>query len=247
MRMPHERNARACTIAVTLKDPAMGDVDGALAAYAPFVAELAKDVASAAQYYQREEYKKDAFAKGKELDKKLREGFAKLDEMQEKLHVAMVAWRKDHPHDGSKMEEGEKLSRGAMDDARDVYMLVAMKKADGEAWKGALEKLDKSVEGLKAFAGAHATDTWSRIMSTPLEAFVKTTKEAKVGPDKTFEAEAFLSLVNNFVGIIESRQRSVSRASMSRPQMPMQPPIQPAAGLPPASVMAPAPPPPAHP
>src|SRR5262249_49654977 len=131
-RMPHERNARACSIAVTLKEPAMGDVDGAIAAYAPFASELAKDIAQAAQYYQKEEYKKDSFVKGKELDKKLREGFAKLDEMQEKLRTATTAWRKDHAPDASKMEEGEKLSRAALEDARELYMLVILKKADGE-------------------------------------------------------------------------------------------------------------------
>ena len=45
----------------------MGDVDAALAAFAPFAVELAKDIATAQNYYQREEYKKDSFAKGKEL------------------------------------------------------------------------------------------------------------------------------------------------------------------------------------
>ena len=153
LRMPHERNARACTIAAGLKEPSMGDVDTAMGAYAPFAFELAKDVTVAAQYYQREEYKKDAFAKGKELDKKLREGFAKLDEMQDKMHAAIFAWHKDHAPDASKMGDGEKLARATLDDAREVFMLVAMKKAEGEAWKSALAKLDKSVDALKAYAG----------------------------------------------------------------------------------------------
>jgi Protein of unknown function (DUF3829) len=223
--MPYERNARACSIAVSLKDPAMGDVDVAMAAYAPVAAELSKDVVAASQYYQHEEYKKDSFAKGKELDKKLRENFAKLDEAQEKLHTALTAWRKDHPTDTSKMEEGEKLGRVTFDDARDIYLLVLAKKADGEAWKGALDKLDKSVEALKAFATAHPTDAWGRVLTTPLEAFVKTAKESKITPDKTFDADSVNTLVTNFVGIIEGRQRAVSRGAMNRPQiMPQVPP-----------------------
>ena len=73
MRAPHERNARACTAAMALKEPAMGDVDAAVATYATFAIELAKDITAAHQYYVREEYKNDSFAKGKELDKKLRD------------------------------------------------------------------------------------------------------------------------------------------------------------------------------
>ncbi len=125
MRMPHERNARACTAAVALKEPAMGDVDAALAAFAPFAVELAKDITTAQQYYSREEYTKDAFAKGKELDKKLRDEFSKLDELQEKLRAALGAWRKDHAPDASKMADGEKLrGRPALDDAREVFLML---------------------------------------------------------------------------------------------------------------------------
>lgn len=228
LRMPHERNARACTIAANLKDPPMGDVDTAMAAYAPYAFELAKDVTVAAQYYQREEYKKDAFAKGKELDKKLREGFAKLDEMQEKMHAALVAWHKDHAPDASKMGDGEKLARAALDDARDAFLLVAMKKAEGEPWKSAMEKLDKSVDALKAYGSAHQMDTWTRIMSTPIDAFVKAMKESKPNADKTFDAEAFLTVVQRFVGLVEARQRCVSRA-MAHPALLPTLPVQPTA------------------
>jgi hypothetical protein len=238
-RMPYERNARACTIADRLKEPPMGDVDTAMAAYAPFALELARNVTLAAQYYQREEYKKDSFAKGKELDKKLREGFAKLDEMQEKMHAAIVAWHKDHPPDASKMAEGEKPARAALDDARDVFMLVAMKKADGEGYKSALEKLEKSADALKTYAGGHQMDTWSRVMSTPIETFLKTAKESKVTPDKTFDAEAFLTLVQNFVGLVEARQRCVSRGAMAHPAMvPQVPPGAPVEPTPPVAPTA---------
>lgn len=219
MRAPHERNARACTAAVALKEPAMGDVDTAVNAYATFALELAKDIAAAHTYYSREEYKKDSLAKGKELDKKLREQFGKLDEMQSKLGAAIAAWRSQHPADASKMEEGEKVARAALDDAREVFTLVAFKKADGDAWKGAVDKLDKSIAALKTFSEGHAADPWAKIMLAPFDVFAKTVKESKITADKTFDSEAFLGLVANFTGLIEARQRAVSRQAMARPQV----------------------------
>jgi hypothetical protein len=229
MRAPHERNARACTAAVALKEPAMGDVDAAAAAFAPFAVDLAKDITSAYQYYQREEYKKDSFAKGKELDKKLREGFAKLDDLSDKLGAALGAWRKAHPPDVTKMDEGEKVSRAALDDARDVYMLVMTKKADGEAWKTALDKLDKSIDATKKFAADHTADVWGKIMSSAFDAFLKTAKESKVTADKTFESEPFLTFVSNFTGLIEARQRAISRSVMAKAQAAPPPPAESAA------------------
>jgi hypothetical protein len=219
LRAPHERNARACTAAVALKEPAMGDVDTAISAYATFALELAKDIAAGHAYYSREEYKKDNFAKGKELDKKLREEFGKLDEMQSKLGAALTAWRSQHPLDTSKMEEGEKTARAAIDDAREVFTLVAFKKADGEAWKSALEKLDKGIAALKTFADGHAADPWAKITLAPFEVFAKTVKDSKITADKTFDSDAFLTLVANFTSLVESRQRAISRQAMARPQI----------------------------
>jgi hypothetical protein len=238
MRIMHERYARSCSSAVPLKEPAMGDVDAQVAAFAPFAVELAKDVTAAEMYYQKEEYTKDNFAKGKEFDKKLREGFAKLDELSDKLGNAVEIWRKDHPADASKWDEGEKISRSVIDDARTVLMAVVHKKADGEAWKAAVDKLDKSSAALKAFADGHATDNWSKIMAAPVEAFVKVVKEAKVTHDKGFESGAYLQLVSSFSNLLDSKQRAVSRAL--RPPM-SPPPGEAAAHPPPAAAPAPAP------
>jgi hypothetical protein len=220
MRAPHERNARACTAAVALKDPAMGEVDAAVAAFAPFAVELAKDITTTNQYYQREEHKKDGFAKGKELDKKLRDGFAKLDELHDKLGAALNGWRKEHPADASKREEGEKMARETVDGARDIFVMVAYRKVEPDAYKAALDKLEKSIENMKAYAAAHAADPWAKIMAAPFEAFLKTAKDSKVTADKTFEAEAYLTLVSNFTGLIEARQRAISRTLMAKPAAP---------------------------
>jgi hypothetical protein len=233
-RIMHERYARSCTSTVPLKEPAMGDVDVQMGAYAPFAVELAKDITLAEQYYQKEEYTKDNFAKGKELDKKLREGFAKLDEASEKLGAAIDVWRAQHPSDASKWEEGEKAARPVLDDARDVLMAVVRKKADGDAWKAAVDKLDKGFAGLKTFADAHPADNWSKIMTAPIEAFVKVVKGAKITHDKTFDSDSYLQLISSFSGLLDSRQRAISRS--------LRPSIAPPGEAPPSPSAAPEPP-----
>lgn len=217
LRAPHERNARACTAAVGLKEPAMAGIDESLATYAPFAVELAKDIAAATSYYQREEYKKDAFAKGKELHKKLLEEFGKLDEQQSKLAAVVDAYRKDHVPDTSKMEEGEKTVNEALAASRSVVMALAEKKVDVAAYKANVEKLEKTAEALKTFSAARPNDMWSKMMIGPLDAFVRAAKEAKVS-EKGFGSEDFLNIITSFTNLIEIRQRGLQKALNTRNQ-----------------------------
>jgi hypothetical protein len=230
LRAPHERNARACTVAAGLKEPAMTDVDAALKDFAPFAQDLAKTIAQAQTYYQREEHKKDNFEKGKEYHKKLKDGFAKLDEQHDKLAKAVAEWRKSHAHDLSKADEGEKLAWTAVDDAREV-MLVAVGAFDAEAFKKALEKAEKSAEALKTFAGANATDPWGKIVSPSLEAFVRNAKDAaEKATGKDLPKDNYLQLVTSFTSLVEARHRALSRSlivknnpNADKPGMPNRP------------------------
>ena len=238
LRAPHERNARACTAALALKEPVMAGVDEALAVFGPYAVELAKDIATATSYYQREEYKKDSFAKGKDLHKKLLEEFAKLDEQEEKLAAALDTYRKAHVADPAKMDEGEKVAVATFEDARRVVMILAEKKADPAAHKANVEKLDKSVEALKTFSASHASDNWSKIMAAPFEAFLRASKEAKV-TDKGVGAEDYLNLVTSFTSLVEARQRGLQRAMITKGQVTQ---LNPAQGMAPqANSAAPAP------
>ncbi len=241
LRAPHERNARACTASMSLKEPAMAGVDEVLAAYAPFSVELAKDIAAATSYYQREEYKKDGFARGKELHKKLLEGFGKLDEQQSKLAAAIDTYRKAHVPDATRMDEGEKITSEAFEDARKVVMVLADKKIDLVAHKANVDKLEKSVEALKTFSSSHPTDTWSKIMGGPFDAFLRASKEARIS-EKGVGAEDFLTLVTSFTtGLVESRQRALQRAMITKGQVaPLAPPTM-AGSAAPADPAAPAP------
>jgi hypothetical protein len=212
-RAPHERNARACTAAASLKDPAMGDLDGVLKDYAPFAMELAKDIATASNYYNRKEYEKDSFEKGKTLHKKLVESFAKLDEMHDKLGAAVKAWREANKPDSSKWTEGQKLASAALETAMSAVSALA-NKPDPEAFKAAVTKLETEGEALKKFAEANATDPWGKIISIPVENFLKTAKEAQAKvTDKGLEPETQLVLVGNLVSIIEARQRAISKSN----------------------------------
>ena len=222
LRAPHERNARACSVAAGLKDVAMGDVDTALQAYAPFAMELAKNIATATTYYQREEYKKDSFAKGKELHKQLVDGFNKLDEMSGKLGDALDAWRKAHPADPAKQDEGEKVAMAAFADARDAMTSAAMKKPNAQGFKDAAGKLEKSLDALKQFASSHPTDPWSKMMVPSLESMLKAVKEAESKvTEKGTDGDTLLMLTNSFVSVIEARYRALSRSTTMKAAPPV--------------------------
>jgi hypothetical protein len=231
LRAPHERNARACTVAAGLKEPAMADVDAALKDFAPFALELSRNVAAASVYYQREEYTKDKFEKGKDLHKKLVADFAKLDELSDKLAAAIAAHREKNPVDTSKLEDGEKAVLQAYTDSRAILGLLVAKKVDAAAYKAAVAAIEKSVEGLKtvgskAAADAKAAndpknvnDTWAKITTPAFEAFLKSVRDAEAKiTDKGLPSDAFLQVVNSFTAVIEAKHRALSRTLIAKGQ-----------------------------
>jgi hypothetical protein len=219
-RAPHERNARACTVALSLKEPAMTDVDAALAEYAPFATELAKNIAAAANYYQREEYKKDSFAKGKELHAKLLADFQKLDAHSDKLGVAVSAWHASHLPDLAKAEEGQKEALTALEDARALMLMLTSKNVDPAAEKTALQKLETSAEALKTYGSTHPTDPWAKIMEPALAGFIRDVKaaEPKLTGQGISSPALFLPVVTSFVSVIEGKHRALSRSLMAKSQ-----------------------------
>ncbi|TKD09202.1 DUF3829 domain-containing protein [Polyangium fumosum] len=229
MRAPHERNARACTVAADLKEPAMPDIDAALTTFAPFSLELSRNIAAASVYYQREEYSKDKFERGKELHKKLVADFAKLDENADKLGSAIAAWHKEHPVDMAKLDEGERLVLTAYDRARGLVLSVLAKKIDTAAYKEGVAALAKDIEAIKTFGTNNTSDPWARITVPPLSAFQKAAEEAQAKiSDKGIEPDGFLPLVNGFTSVIEAKHRALSRALTAKGQVvePKGPPMR---------------------
>lgn len=220
LRAPHERHARACTVAVSLKNPAMPEVDEVLAEYAPFASDLAKNIAAAMNYYHREEYKKDKFEKGKELHKKLLEGFEKLDAHSEKLGAAVAAWHAAHPPDLANAGEGQKAAIAALEDARALMILLHSKTVDVAAAKAALEKLEKSTAEFKTYSTSHATDPWAKIMMPAFEKFIAEVKaaEPKLTDKGITSPELHLPVITKFVALVEGKQRSLSRTLTTKQQ-----------------------------
>lgn len=230
LRAPHERNARACTVAAGLKEPAMADVDAALKDFAPFALELSRNIASASVYYQREEYTKDKFEKGKDLHKKLVADFAKLDEHSDKLGAAINAHREKNPVDPSKLEEGEKAVVQAYSDARGIVGLLVAKKVDTAAYKAALANLEKSVGAVKEIGQKNGNDVWAKITTPSLEAFLKGIRDAESKlTDKGLPSDAFLQVVNTFTAVIEAKHRALSRSLIAKGQT-MEPQAGPGVG-----------------
>ncbi len=219
-RAPHERNARACTVALSLKEPAMPDVDTALAEYAPFATDLAKTIASAANYYQREEHKKDSFAKGKELHAKLIADFQKLDAHSDKLGLAVSSWHSSHMPDLAKADEGEKAAITALEDARALMVMLSSKNVDPAAVKTALQKVETSAAALKTHGTTHQTDPWSKIMTPALDGFLRDVKaaEPKLTDQGISSPALFLPVVTSFVSVIEGKHRALSRSLMAKGQ-----------------------------
>ncbi len=226
LRAPHERNARACTVAAGLKEPAMADVDAALKDFAPFALELSRNIATASVYYQREEYTKDKFEKGKDLHKKLVADFGKLDELSDKLGAAINAAREKSAVDTSKLDENEKAVLQAYNDARGIIAQLIAKKIDPAAYKTALESLEKSVGTVKELGTKNANDTWSKITTPAFEALLKGARDAEPKlTDKGLPSDVFLQLVNTFTAVIEAKHRALSRALIAKGQT-----IEPQAG-----------------
>lgn len=217
MRVPHDRNARACTVAAGLKTFAMPGVDEALAAFAPFAVELARDLTAASAYYQREEYKNDAFAKGKEYHKKLLAQFEKLDELSDKLGAEIAAWRKAHAPDPAKQDEGEKIAGEAFNTAREVMLAVLPKKIDVAAYKERMAQYEKAAEALKTFGTTNTSDNWPKYLGPSIDAFVKTAKDAESKiSDKGIQSEAFYNLINGYTAIVEANYRALARSMMAK-------------------------------
>ncbi len=242
MRVPHDRNARACTVAAGLKNFAMPGVDEALAAFAPFAVELARDLTAASGYYQREEYKTDSFAKGKEYHKKLLAQFEKLDELSDKLGTEIAAWRKGHMPDPAKQDAGEKAADNAFNLARELMLAVIVKKIDTAAFKDKLAQYEKAAEELKTHGSANPNDNWSKYLGPSVDAFVKTAKDAESKiSEKGIQSEAYFNMINGYTSIIEANYRALARSIMAKSPGGVPLELKPRMLTPPASAAVPNP------
>ncbi len=212
--IPYDRFARSCTVAAGIKAPESPELDGALAEYAPWVVQLSKDLSTANMYYQKEDYKSDDFAKGKELHGKIVEGFKKLDEMQKKLEKGLADFEQKNPYDRQSWPESQKLSFAATDAARDVYVELQADKVDVAKVKAALDKLGQANDALKKYGEDHkdANDPFVRIVVPSIEIMIKQAQDIVAKPDfKAPEPADMVALTTYFTRVLEGSNRGVTR------------------------------------
>lgn len=212
--IPYDRFARSCTVAAGIKAPESPEFDAAMAEYAPWVVQLSKDLSTANMYYQKEDFKSDDFAKGKELHKNLVAQFEKLDDMQKKLGAALADFRQKNPYDMQSWPESQKLSFAATDASRDLFVELEADKVDVAKVKAAIEKTEQANAALKKYGDDHkdANDPFVRIVVPSIEIMVKQAHEIIEKPDfKAPEAPDMVALTTYFTRVLEGSNRGVTR------------------------------------
>jgi hypothetical protein len=216
--VPFGRNVRSCIAAVALRDPDFGEADAAVAAYVAVARDLSGDLETARSYYRQENYKADQLALGNELHTRLVAGFEKLDALHDRLGAALDARRKALPPRA--MEDGERLARTAVDDAGEVVRLVVAAKLDAKALSAATDRLARSADALAARLTASPDDFWAKIVSSPLLDFRKTAAALRQAGGRRVESATVELVVQQMVGLIEARQRSIARTALAKAPAP---------------------------
>ncbi len=205
-QVPYERFARSCNVAATLKEPASPELDAAVKEYSDYVLPLSKKLSEANAYYQKEDFKADDFAKGKEYHKDIVEGFKKLDDQLKKLRDALDKFEAANPIKQDDYTESQKLSEAVLVASREIVVKLDA----GESAKDALAKLEAANEALKKFGEAHKDDKdpWATIVppsANQLIEHVKTLGDAKAAPEKVVTA------INLYTRVLEANHRSLTR------------------------------------
>ena len=217
--IPYDRFARSCTVAAGIKVPETPEFDAVMAEYAPYIVQLSKDLGAANMYYQREDFKTDEFAKGKEFHGKLVEGFKKLDELQKKLGAALADFKSKNAYDTKEWGDSQKLSFAAMDASRDLFLDFGAEKLDLAKLKVDYDKAELANGALKKWGEDHkdSNDPFMRIVVPAIEIMLKQCKEMMEKPDtKAPIPSDVVALTTYFTRVLEANNRSVTRLLAER-------------------------------
>ncbi|HTJ82996.1 MAG TPA: DUF3829 domain-containing protein, partial [Polyangiaceae bacterium] len=207
-QVPYERFARSCNVAATLKEPASPELDAALKEYSDFVLPLSKKLNEANAYYQKEDFKSDDFAKGKEFNKDIKDGFGKLDDQLKKLRDALDKFEAANPIKKDDYTESQKLSDAVVTASRDVILKLDA----GESSRDALTKLEAATDALKKFGDDHKDDKdpWATIVPPSAMQLVEFDKPLADDPKAVTSAKV-VSAINLYTRILEANHRSLTR------------------------------------
>lgn len=215
-RMPYERHARTCTVAMNLKEPAMEGVDAAVAAFGPFAVGLGKDIATIDAYFAGDA-KKDQGAQAKTLHEKLTASFGRLDDLHGALFAAVNTWRASHPADPKDHSPGRKLGSTVYEHARALMTELISKTPDKGKLKSGWASYEASVVALQEHAKANANDPWPTIMLKALDQWQGKAKElAESG--KALTTDELFDLVPSFTQVIEARHRALAKELAQKAQ-----------------------------
>jgi len=211
-RLPYQRYVHSCTLAKNVPGAEDPKIDDPLKTYEEYVSGLNKLLQQASQYYQRKEYEKDQFVKGKDLHKQLTESFAKLDERIDAFGAAVVEWRKGLAKIPDKLDASGDIALGALGDARQLTISMIGKGADAAALKPTIDKLGEDANKLDQEGQSNAQAAFPRMVTPTLRAFVQTATEAhgalekkEIGPVLTYKVTA------TFTALSEACNRGITR------------------------------------
>lgn len=214
--VPYERFVRACHVAAGMKDPAVPELDGALREFADYALPLAKTIAEANAYYQKEQFKEDSFAKGKEYHTKLNEGFAKLDEQVSKVEAALNKFKSANPINTSEHAESQKLAEAVVKQSAEtlVKLIQTPRTEEGlTSLKAEVEKLDGAIAPLRKYAeeNKEARDPWATLVAGPADNFLNHIKAISEASPADVKVGRIVSAVTLFSRVHEGNNRALSR------------------------------------
>ncbi|NUO53266.1 MAG: DUF3829 domain-containing protein, partial [Polyangiaceae bacterium] len=212
--VPYERFVRACHVAAgNTKDLPAPELDAALKEFADFALPLSKTIGEANAYYQKEEFKTDDFAKGKEFHKKLTEGFAKLPEVLAKVDGALSKFKSANPIDTSAYTESQKLSDGVVRASADALMVLVARPWDQAKAKEAVTKLDAAIAPLRKYSEEHKEDRdpWVMLVAAPADSFLNHMRTLSETDPAEVKIGKLVNGITLFNRVHEGNNRALSR------------------------------------
>jgi hypothetical protein len=211
-RLPFMRYANSCTLAKNVQGADDAKIDPALKTYEEYVVNLNKLLLQASQYYQREEYTKDEFKKGKELHKEIIAAFAKLDEQINTFGVAVADWQKGIGKVPDALDASGEITMSALNDARAITLLVLAKEPDAAAIKQALDKLTEQADKLDKEGQANAQAAFPKVAGPTLRAYIQAITDALAAIEKKdLGFDQLFIVATTMTALSEATNRALTR------------------------------------
>lgn len=153
-------------------EPSMADLEAAADAFSTAIDTVVPLVKDAHDYYDEDNYKDDAFAKGKELHPKLMAGFKAFDQADVALR-ALVKQHNEALHERElarvEKEQGRKLlfhTKNVMSQAKKLLVAsqAEFETLDLEAITTAVTNYEKAVDECETYSKAHKKETGTVMM-----------------------------------------------------------------------------------